>query len=165
MTDEIEQASQTAYMVTSGEYSDYRVAGVFSTREKAQAWIGTPRVTAPARILEDGTVQPYREPAYAIEEVGFDLEAGALPQHGTFVASAVLHRGATLEQTTRSAYVEWDEDGTPGPATVTPHPGGYMIVGRGETREHAACSLREMARAIVAGTVVLPGPEKTTWPI
>jgi hypothetical protein len=30
---------QTVFMVTSGSYSDYRVDGVFSTREKAQEFI------------------------------------------------------------------------------------------------------------------------------
>ena len=43
----------TVYMVTTGEYSDYRVRGIFSTRDKAEAFIETHRTADPKNARYD----------------------------------------------------------------------------------------------------------------
>lgn len=46
------------YMVTSGEYSDYGVCGVFSSMEKAQEYMGRPEQFNDVKELEVDSVPP-----------------------------------------------------------------------------------------------------------
>ncbi len=64
------KAPATAYVVTSGEYSDYSIEAVFSTDENAQLFID--RVSDPDEVEDDASYRP------RIEEWPVDPEIGTL---------------------------------------------------------------------------------------
>ena len=63
------------YVVTSGEYSDYRIVAIFSTEQKAQEYIdkyGTDNVLSYSSY-------GYAIDEYEIDPIGFTLPSGLIP--------------------------------------------------------------------------------------
>jgi len=133
------------YVVTSGDYSDYHVLGVFTDQAKAEALVAW-------RNGPDKDHDPCEETR--IEE--YALNEPAPEQTGAFVAS-----GNVTKVIEGGAWVRWDHEKDPStPASYDRLGGTYFasregsVCGYGKTPEHAKRSAREMARAIKAGTVV-----------
>jgi len=87
----------TAYVVTAGEYDNYRIVGVFSSEEKARAYLNEPALDAllgqhpkAVTVGGDGHWLHYSKWEYRVEE--FDMDsldplqwatwAGRAPQPG-----------------------------------------------------------------------------------
>lgn len=145
----------TVFMVTAGEYSDYHVVGIFSTREKAEAYVAW-------QHGPDSKVTPSYNSKHGIEEVELDsviiADTGAFSVRGSVEALiAGVKPGNTIQQ-------HWNAEQDPN----APPQGFYSkwmrngpeAIGYGATVEHAARSAREMARAIKAGTVTVVTSER-----
>jgi hypothetical protein len=153
------------YLATRGVYSDYTVLGVFSTREKADAyaaWMDGPEP-------DQGSCMDEVE----IEE--FPLDQLVPTDTGAFEAGIAVFRVDAEPQpywtrTGREQFVWWNPEAVVAPPVIKPQrffisttiPGATQcvtVVGTGPTSEHARRSADELARAIVAGTVIPPEPE------
>lgn len=69
---------EKVYIVTSGEYSDYTIEAVFSTREKAEEFVSVLKLNYPAEIVEwnvDGIIEGDEARHY---EATFAYETGEL---------------------------------------------------------------------------------------
>lgn len=150
----------SVYLVTSGTYSDYRVEAVFSTREKARAFIR--QQVGPE---EWAKIQAFSQPATAssnpglpaasdAQEIGdqynieeYDLDQPIEPKRGQYVAE--LYPDGTLRTPIR-----WDPDAIwqkTASEGVTDHAGGRAIyTGYGSTPEHARRSADEYRRQDIA---------------
>lgn len=138
----------TVYLVSRGEYSDYHVVCVCSTREKAEAMLVRFNGTDPE-------ARPFNE-AF-IEE----MELDAVPQGNAGCYAATVWRNS--QDVARSAF--WNPDGDPNQPAVPSWEWDNPILwrcatGYGRTLEHARRSAREMARALDAGSVVNPNLDR-----
>lgn len=131
----------TVYAVSSGCYSDYSILAVFSTRELAEKYVA----------YQNGPESDGTEYANAgIEE--WELDTPFTPT-GRYACRVTV--GTTKQ------HIYWYPDEDPTATTDIEWPGKYNkdthVIGYGPTKEHARRSAAEMARAILAGTVVNPG--------
>lgn len=111
------------YLVTEGEYSDYHVAAVFSTREKAEAYLAD--LSAFGSMCRN---------VYAIEEMPLD----EMP-----VRAAGAFR-SWIDKTGREFENVWKDGADPHAPAMTR--GFGIFEGYGETREHARRSAEEFRR-------------------
>ncbi|MGI8765693.1 MAG: hypothetical protein ACR2KM_04145 [Gemmatimonadaceae bacterium] len=148
------------YLVTSGAYSDYGVNAVFSTRELAEAWIAAELARMPMMVdRQSDRIVSYSGDDYNIEEQALNPEPAhpLTAEHGAWVARRGLGNGQTND-----LWIEWKdgERARPGEITITdsksPPYRRIQARGYGETPEHALRAMRELERAIKAGTIVVP---------
>lgn len=90
--------SRTIYAVTSGSYSDYRVAALFSTRERAQDYKDT--------VLKD-------EYDSGIEEYLLDPDTTDLLRRGYAVWRVTMLRDGSTERVDRTDNSHYDVEGAP----------------------------------------------------
>lgn len=150
--------SQTIYLVSQGEYSDYGIVAVFSTREKAEAFVSESEAKALASSNGDGAWKLSYGEDMGIEE--YELDAAVAPQKGAFSVSLSINSPYASLRSSQTVYARWDENASPTSAATAErdryHPAHIKVVGFGETREHARRSASELQRAILAGTVIVP---------
>lgn len=130
------------YGVSSGSYSDYGVSAIFSTREKAEAWLARHGIV----ITEDA--YDY----YQIEEFSFD--EAPTETHGGYKVE--LYPNGEVYTRHYS-----DDIDIRTPATIQKgrfNYGGDAYIGYGRTEEHARRSAEEYRRACLAGTIVHEPP-------
>jgi len=146
------------YVVTKGEYSDYGIRAIFTTREKAEAfveWKNGPEHEEDEWGDDNG---------FRIEEYEEDAEV-ILPT-GAFVSKFRYHEGADAADF-HGGYAFWNFDAVVQPATADvvlqkrtyrDEPTALLTVeGYGPSSEHALRSARETLRAIKAGTLLVDG--------
>lgn len=129
------------YGVSSGSYSDYGVSAIFSTREKAEAWLARHGIAL-------------TDTSWDIEEFPFD----EVPTE--------THGGYKVElRSNGEVYSRHYDDGIDirMPATVEKDRFGYgrgkdAYIGYGRTEEHARRSAEEYRRACLASTIVHEPP-------
>lgn len=153
------KGNKMIYVVTSGEYSDYGIRAIFTTREKAEAYV------AWKNGPEDEDVWDGSE--YRIEEYEEDSEVEK--DTGTFVCEFTYHEGSDPADY-HGGYVHWkcDEVVQPPTAIVDQRERTYKdppvpyltVVGYGPSSKHALRSALETLRAIKAGTLLVDGTTK-----
>ena len=134
------------YVVTAGEYSDYRICGVFSSDAKARAFIDH-------EFGPDESEHPYgNDPGVEVWDVDPEFDTST----GCYVASY-----STLGPWSNSQLgIRWDSEArvTSPPITLHGRAKPYVLLkGYGATPEHARRSCSELMRAVKAGTVVVDG--------
>lgn len=136
------QSGDTIYLVTAGDYSDYYVVAVCSTRASAEAVIQ--RYNGPEARWPEATIEEYvlDRPWKAPE--GCWVAAGA-GNNAWWEADAKVHDKDRKD-------IPWD--GRYGARIRWHGSGSYQIHAFGRTKEHAMRAYREMDRAIKAGTVI-----------
>ena len=147
----------TVYVVTAGSYSDYHIEAMFSTREAADAyaaWYNGP--SAEDGDYDNATVEEY------------ELDATSAKATGAFVAWG--NEGSFGDYPDGVTGPRWDREADPNEGVkvsrVAPRMralargANYTIRASGPTAEHALRQLRETARALVAGTLIVP-PDPT----
>jgi len=142
-------ANREVFLVTTGTYSDYSVAGVYSTLELAEAAITARKDARNASVLADGSIQLDPEPdpddAGRIEvyEVDVPVECFSLweARIGTSDEGRAFGDVTALEEPipggeSRIVDAQWE-----------PGPDKWVALGFGPTREHAVRSAMELWRA------------------
>lgn len=140
------------WLVTQGEYSDYRVLGAFSTQEKAEAYVAAHNETASRTCSADGTVRLGYGSECSVEE--YPLDAPAPEQPSAWVASFSWPTP------------KWNRDGNiyvqkahgkleNGDEITRQSYGDYSLRFARPDREQAHRAAREMWRALQAGTFTL----------
>lgn len=69
---------KTVFLVTSGEYSDYSIEAVFSTRENAHAFIDSGRKRLCEAEIEEFIVDPCSPKINPVWYVRFDLDGNVM---------------------------------------------------------------------------------------
>lgn len=163
--------SGTTFFVSSGSYSDYSVVAVFSSREKAEAFIASHVALGGEYRDAAGT---WSRPAhgngwdYQIEEADLDPVFGA---RGCYMASLTIENTHAATMPTHSwnlgqrnqwvASSHWTEDteaDAPATAERSPWHGDTSVTGYGRTREEAFAAADALRLRIVSGEVDPPFP-------
>lgn len=148
------------YLVTSGDYSDYCVSAAFSTHELAEAWITIDLARAERREdTESGEIVPYNDSEYSVREMPLDPDPSLVPTpvHGAWVAKTwqIPYMALYLD-------ITWVDGERVRPGEITraaskfPQYRRIEVKGYGNTPEYALRAMRELERAIKAGTIVVP---------
>ena len=131
---------KTVYLCTQGDYSDYRVLAVFSSRYRAKKFVAY-------------RYGPKGEPEWSSQQIRIEPFEVNIPYEGT--------GGWRCWNTRADGEPIWDPDLVPSGASVYWMDNGVpQVYGDGPTPEHARRSRDEMVRAIKAGTVVNPNAER-----
>lgn len=90
----------TIYAVTSGSYSDYSICGVFSSKERAQAYI------------DAGSLERYTDyndiEEYVLDECVDEISRGLFPFRVIMYKDGSVHEVApTTPQIDKAQYVHW----------------------------------------------------------
>jgi hypothetical protein len=140
-------SGQIVYAVESGEYSDYRVGPMFSTREAAEAYAKWQ--DGPDR---DEWANDHRVVEYALDEAEVPKGAGRWEVEG----SLDEWMGKRDERDNGLGDGWWSPDSTRKTSASYTREGEVWIRAAGKDKARAMRSGREMARAIKAGTYIVP---------
>lgn len=151
----------TVFMVTSGDYSDFKVEGVFSTKEKAEEWI----IEIGKR--EDEVKEVYKEKNrfyYTTQRdiIYFELDRPA-EKSGYFYFTIHKNYGVDVPLNRQdTGWISFKDDDNDINVNEQPnyrtHRNGITVNGYGKTLEHARRSASDLLRAIEAGTVIVDDP-------
>jgi hypothetical protein len=140
------------WAVSKGEYSDYSILGLFSTKEKAQAFADAHNEQQHSYLDlgSDGLLFSYGSEA-SVEERPYPIDEPA-PEMPKMWFSEFTEGGTYPSNTVHVFPSESAEK----PDSVTRRSnGGVNFTFYRATKEHALRAAREMQRAVKAGTVVL----------
>lgn len=134
-------SEKVVYLVTSGEYSDYRVNAAFTDREAAEAyaeWLNGP--------------DPGHYGIADVEEYALDEPT---PTTGRWCIGGPYEDWDAGDVDALGAGW-WNEDSSEKTHAHRDGGGGIWIAAYGKDRDRALRSGRNLARSIKAGTVVVP---------
>lgn len=149
-----------AFVITTGEYSNYRICGVFSTKENAELYLS--RFKSP-----EPDVESTRYNEYDIEEYDLDVFDESYDDDDNLGFTCRIKSDGTFKITYGIVYpsqkseVHWMRGEYRNYGSWKAF---YDIIGYGPTSEHARRSAFELYRGVIAGTLVNPEWDGTPEP-